>query len=201
MNVLAIGAHPDDVEIGCGGALARHASKGDKVFILTMTLGEKGGANKKTREKEARNAAKTLGAKEFFTLGYGDTETAISNEAVAKMEKMIKELKPDRVYIPYYNEIHQDHCNTSRVAIIACRNIGQILMYEGPSTFNDFKVNFLIDIENTIDKKIKAINCHKSQGQKEIMKIEAVKGMNRFHGFKARIQYAEGFHTFRFIEL
>lgn len=202
MKIIAIGAHPDDIELGCGGSLALHAQKGDEVTIIVMTGGEQGGALASTRTQEAQESAKILGAKEVVFLGYPDTGLAAVpvDELIQKIEAVVSTVKPDRVYIPYWKEIHQDHRATSWAALSAVRNVSQILMYEGPSTFPEFEVDFWIHIEDTIETKLKAVEVHTSQGAKEIVKLNAIKSLNHFRGYQARTTYAEGFNIFRFIE-
>ncbi len=200
MKILAIGAHPDDIEIGCGGTLAAHSKAGDEIMIVVMTAGEQGGAHGEVRLKEAKNGALLLGAKHFDCLHYPDTQIPLGPAPVHDLEMRVEGFKPDRVYIPFYHEIHQDHRTTSEAALVACRNIPQILMYEGPSTFSNFQVSYWVNISQTIEQKIAAIQSHTSQGVKELLKVEAIQGMNRFRGYQARTQYAEGFAIFRFIE-
>lgn len=201
MNILAIGAHPDDIEIGCGGSLAWHSSRGDNVMMVVLTNGEMGGASAHVRFKEFEEAANILGVTSVLSLGYSDTKIPTTHEPIAKIEKIINDFKPARVYIPFPREIHQDHRKTSEISLAACRNLPQILLYEGPSTFPDFQVKYWIDISLTLEKKLKAIGTHKSQGEKEILKIDAIKSLNRFRGYQARSKYAEGFDIFRLIEL
>jgi LmbE family N-acetylglucosaminyl deacetylase len=199
MKIIAIGAHPDDIEIGCGGSLKQHSFEGDEVYLIVMTNGGRGG-DPCIRQNEAIEASKVLGAKDIFLLGYEDTNMPLTSEPIFEMEKIISKILPDRVYIPYKHEIHQDHRRTFEISVSACRNVGQILMYEGPSTFNDFQVNYWIDIKKTLKYKIKSIFCHVSQGSKQILKIQAIKSMNLYRGYQARTAYAEGFAVFRFVE-
>jgi LmbE family N-acetylglucosaminyl deacetylase len=204
MKVLAIGAHPDDIEIGCGGALAVHAQNGDRVHMVTMTAGEKGGEGSAhwlalTRLAEAKKSATILGAT-FESLEFPDTELAQHPEAMEALEKLVKEFKPDRVYIPFHNDTHQDHRTTSFLAQSATRNVKQVLMYEGPTSYNDFKASFWVDISTTIEKKKEALSAHESQGAKEALKVRALEGLNAYRGYQSHVDYAEGFYTFRFIE-
>lgn len=200
MNILAIGAHPDDIEIGCGGTLSAHAKAGDRVLMVSMTAGEQGGADETTRLKEFEEAAKILGAEKTLCLGYPDREVPQGAEPIMKLDEIIASFKPDRAYIPFWREIHQDHRASSEAALAACRNIPQVLMFEGPSTFPDFPASFFVDIAATLEDKKKAIACHKSQGAKEILKIDAIQSLNRFRGYQSRCEYAEGFSTFRFVQ-
>lgn len=200
MNVLAIGAHPDDIEIGCGGTLAAHARVGDRVMMVVMTAGEMGGASADIRLKEFANAAKVLGVESTLCLGYPDTRIPRDGTPLTKLDDIVRTFKPDRAYVPFIREIHQDHRETAHLALSACRNISQILMYEGPSTYADFVVTYFSDIADTLEQKKQAIACHASQGQKEILKLEAIRSLNRFRGYQSRCDYAEGFAIFRFVD-
>jgi LmbE family N-acetylglucosaminyl deacetylase len=200
MKILAIGAHPDDIEIGCGGSIKRHAQNGDEIFFVIMTCGEGGGVNVEVRKKEALHAANILGVSQVFFLDYEDTKVPNNVDAIIKIEKIVREINPQRAYIPYHDEVHQDHRNTHFNAISACRNVSQVLMYEGPSTMNTFNVTFWIDIDATVKDKVAAIEAHVSQGQKQILKTDSIIGMNKFRGFQARCNQAEGFAVFRYLE-
>jgi LmbE family N-acetylglucosaminyl deacetylase len=200
MNILAIGAHPDDIEIGAGGALRRHIDHEDKVLMVVMSAGEAGGAEAKVRLKELRDSARTLGVVNVTCLEYPDRAVPANHEAIERVERAMKDFAPTRAYIPYWHEVHQDHRHTSEVAIAACRNLPQVLMYEGPSTFPEFQVDYWIDIAETIDIKLSALGKYVSQGEKDILKIDSIRSLNHFRGYQARTTYAEGFHIFRFIE-
>lgn len=199
MNILAIGAHPDDIEIGCGGTLAAHVAAGDRVLMVSMTAGEMGGAEATVRFHEFEAAASALGVGDIMCLKYEDTKVPGGSEPIQKLDEIVKSFKPDRAYIPYIGEIHQDHRETAHASLAACRNVPQVLMYEGPSTYPDFVVNYFSDIAATIEQKKKSIASHASQGEKEILKIDAIQSLNRFRGYQSRCQYAEGFAIFRFV--
>jgi LmbE family N-acetylglucosaminyl deacetylase len=201
MKVVCIGAHPDDIEIGCGGTVARHVAHGDEVYFIVMTSGDKGAAdNVTTREAEQRKSCEILGVKELFLMHYKDTEIPNNFEAIMKVEDVINKIKPDRVYTAYHSEIHQDHRTVNQISLSACRNVKQILMYEGPSTHSNFHVNFWVNIDSFEQKKIDSIKAHASEGEKEILKIDAIMGMNTFRGYQARSTFAEGFVAFRYLE-
>lgn len=200
MNIIAIGAHPDDIEIGCGGTLAAHTAKGDRVIMVVMSAGERGGSEASVRLTELGQASKILGVEEVVCLDYPDTEVPSDAAAIRKLDQVIEAFRPQRAYIPFWREIHQDHRHTSEVALSACRNVPQVLAYEGPSTYPDFVVQHFCDIALTIDRKLESIGAHASQGAKEILKIEAIRSLNRFRGYQSRSEYAEGFAVFRFIE-
>lgn len=204
MNVLAIGAHPDDLEICCGGALLKHRAAGDHVLGLVLTGGGRGGEDltsdlAEIRCKEAEDAAKIMDI-ELVCWGYQDTEIPDGFELIQKMEEVVNEFKPDRVYLPYGRDTHQDHRIASNAGKSACRKVKQILEYEEPSSYNSFNATYWIDISDHIEKKKEAIAVHESQGQKEILKIKSIEGLNLYRGYQSGVEYAEGFATFKFLE-
>ncbi|MCA9355301.1 PIG-L family deacetylase [Candidatus Kaiserbacteria bacterium] len=205
MKILAIGSHPDDVEIGCGGSLIKHRALKHSVKVLVLTGGGRGGDGDDeddlvlTRFQEAKNAADLMDVDiDFFD--YADTEIPGTHDVIARIEELVAEFKPDRVYIPFEQDSHQDHRNTSRVAKAACRKVKQILEYEEPSSYSTFNANFWIDITPHIEKKLEAIKLHVSQGHKEILKAKSIEGLNLYRGYQSHVQYAEGFSTFRYLE-
>lgn len=204
MNILAIGSHPDDIEIGCGGALLRHRAQGDTVKMLVLTQGGKGAEVtgkelESTRFREAIAAATLLDV-EIECWDYPDTELKESSELVNRIEAVVNEFKPDRVYIPYGQDTHQDHRVTSNAAKSACRKVKQILEYEEPSSYNSFTANYWIDITDHIAMKLESITLHASQGHKEILKAKSIEGLNLYRGYQANTEYAEGFSIFKFLE-
>jgi LmbE family N-acetylglucosaminyl deacetylase len=204
MKVLAIGAHPDDIEICCGGTILKHVAAGHKVQLLVLTHGEKGNDGEEssvtsTRQAEAKAGAAILGA-ELELWDYRDTEVPDGYELVARIEQVVDAFQPDRVYIPFGNDTHQDHRATSNAAKSACRKVKQILEYEEPSSYNSFTPNFWIDITPHIERKLKAIKAHESQGHKEILKAKSIEGLNLYRGYQSQVEYAEGFATFRYLE-
>jgi len=200
MNIIAIGAHPDDIEIGCGGSLARHVENGDHVKMVVLTSGEKGGASGKVREAELKKAALALGVTDVVCLRFPDTNIPLTPEPSDKLDVIVKEFKPMRAYIPFWREIHQDHRRTSEVALVASRNLPQILMYEGPSTAPQFEADYWVDIADTVEKKLESLAQYVSQGEKDILKLDAIRSLNHFRGYQARTTYAEAFDIFRFVE-
>ena len=96
MKILAIGAHPDDVEYGCAGALIHHAQRGDEVYIMIVTDGAQGG-DPETRRQEQLAAAKVVGARDVFFGGYPDTKFECHQESITAIESVIGQVNPDSV--------------------------------------------------------------------------------------------------------
>ena len=198
MQILAVGAHPDDVELGAGGTLAKHAKRGDKIHILVMSSGERGGSAT-WRTKEAKQAARILGVSEIDVRNLPDAEITDTVETVMKIENVIKQIHPRRVYIHSSKDTHQDHRYTALASISAARYVAEILAYESPLVFPSFNPQVFIDITDTLQTKVKALMAYKSQAEKEYIKAEAIKGLARYRGHQAGVKYAEAFEVIRMI--
>lgn len=198
MQILAIGAHPDDIELGAGGALAKHAKQGDKIYIIVMSSGERGGSATQ-RTKEAKQAAKILGASNIEVHKLPDAKITDDVETIMKIENIVNQIHPQRVYTHSSKDTHQDHRYTALASISAARYVPEILAYESPLTFPSFNPQVYIDITDTLKIKVKALMTYKSQVQKEYMKAEAIEGLARYRGHQAGVKYAEAFEVIRMI--
>jgi LmbE family N-acetylglucosaminyl deacetylase len=200
--VLAIGAHPDDIELGCAGALALHKAKGDKVYLLILTLGEASG-DPKAREKECRESAKILGGMSVFLGELKDTMVQDGRETIDVIENVLRQVRPDLVYAPSCKDSHQDHRKTAYAAMSACRRVRAILLYEGASTQRDFYPQVFVDIEQSFETKLKAIRVFKSQikGQNGgyAKAVKAIEGLAKYRGYQAGVEVAEAFEVGKFI--
>lgn len=198
-RIVAIGAHPDDVEIGCGGTLSRHVAEGYEVLILVMTQGGASGSTR-IRHDEAIAGAKQIGAK-IKIFDFPDTKCPEKyHEIFYAIYNELKEFKPDRGYIHTERDGHTDHIAVSQASIAALRNCPQILMYESPSTYPDFTVDYWYDISEYTEEKRSAILAHASEGKKGILSLDAIESLNRYRGYQCRKQAAEGFKIFRYFE-
>ncbi len=199
MNILAIGAHPDDIEFGCGGTLLKYSEQGHKVYMLVLSKGDKGG-DPEVRQKEQENSARILKVGKLFFSDYLDTEIVQSQKLIIEIESFLKEVKPDFIFVQYFDDTHQDHRNLSESTISATRYIQNVLFYEGPTTQN-FTPNVFVDITKVFDKKLECLNAHASQVSKTNIEglsiIEAAKSAAHFRGIQGRVRFAEAFHSLR----
>ena len=102
MNILAIGPHPDDIEIGCAGTLIKYAQRGHNIFLLLISKGEMGGETE-VRYKEQMKAADIIGARDVFWGGFNDTELLDKgNEIIHIVEEYIKEIQPDFIFVNFF---------------------------------------------------------------------------------------------------
>src|SRR5206468_4373823 len=110
LDLLAIAAHPDDVELTCGGTLLKMAHRGYKTGILDLTAGEMGTrGTPETRAKEAAKAAKLLGVKWRRTLGVPDSDVQLERQDKIGLAAVISQLRPKTVNLPYSEACHPDH--------------------------------------------------------------------------------------------
>lgn len=202
--VVSIGAHPDDAEIGTGGSLGKHTSKGDHTHIILCTLGGVSG-DPKVREQEAKLAADVLGAR-LHIIDYPASKlNKPSSDFIKVMKKVIDEINPDRIYVHSPFDYHQVHVTVCRSAISAAKNVKQILFYEETaSTTFDFKPNAFVDITNYMDLKIKSADMHKTQSSKIYMQPSFLRSLanTRYVLSKIGLNYngmAEAFILYKFI--
>ena len=120
MNILAIGAHPDDIELGCGGTLARYHTQGAKSYLLVMTKGEEGGAAE-VRQKEQMASLGILGGQTVFFADYADTGIPLDKELIERIETVLQEVQPHLIFAHYPEDTHQDHRTVAAATISATR--------------------------------------------------------------------------------
>jgi len=201
MNILAVGAHPDDIEFGCGGALLRYSRKGHNISLLVFTAGSYGG-DPAVRMKEQEEAAFFLGVRNIFWGGFKDTTLVDSRELILKIEEAARAVKPDIVFLNYWDDVHQDHRAASQSGVSATRYIKEVLFYEVPTSQN-FAPDMFIDITDIHDDKLKLLKLHASQvsrtGVEKLSILDSATSCANFRGFQARVKYAEGFKSLRFL--
>lgn len=215
MKVLAIGAHPDDAELGCGGSLKLFKERGHEVYILVLTKGEASG-NPEIRMNECKLAGKTLCVDKIFFGKLKDTQISAGIETISEIEAIIELINPDIVFSHGYKDQHQDHRNTNRATMSAARNTDKILLYESPAAQRDFCPQVFIDVTSTFDAKLKALDSFGTQvskvyfrgnGRKPIHDesrifphvSNAIEGLARYRGFQGGVPLAEAFEVGKFV--
>ena len=199
MKILAIGAHPDDIEIGCGGTLTKYADKGHDVSVMVMTEGgQGGGVSERTLEQMASN--RIMGVKEIFWGGGKDTHILVDQESITQVERILSKVCPDFIFCHFPQDTHQDHRHLSQIVQSATRNLRNVLFYEGPTT-HGFQPHVFVDIADTLERKIKALLAHQSQvGRTNIEGcsiVEIARSSANFRGIQARVKFAEAFSALR----
>ncbi len=176
LDVLAIGAHPDDVELGCGGTLALLARQGRKVGILHLTRGERGTrGTADERQSEAENAAKALGAAEVGFLDCGDGALRTGEAEEDALIERLRAWRPDLVLGPSPSDRHPDHHRACQLVQSACFYAGLRNRHpEGGAAFRPgsffsfmqhdiFEPSFIVDVTSTWEVKLEALRAYRSQ--------------------------------------
>jgi bacillithiol biosynthesis deacetylase BshB1 len=174
MDLLAFGAHPDDIEIGLGGAIARHAAEGRTVGLCDLTAGELGSnGTPAVRLREAAEAARVLGAAWRENLGWPDGAIDESPDLVRRVVTLIRRHRPRTIAAPYWLDRHPDHVAASRVIALAAFKAGLRRFETGDHAWradwicsyfiNDAApASFVVDVTDHYDRKRAALDCHRS---------------------------------------
>ncbi|MBM7584327.1 bacillithiol biosynthesis deacetylase BshB1 [Bacillus pakistanensis] len=216
IDILAFGAHADDVEIGMGGSIAKYSSFGKKIVICDLTHAElSSNGTIELRKKEAGSASKQLGVHERITLDIPDRGLFLTEKNIQKIVEVIRRYRPKVVFAPNEIDRHPDHGNASRLIREAFFSAG-IRKYqpESPShkptnlffyIINGYhQPDFLIDISDQLNVKLAALKAYESQfemGTAGVATpltdgyIESVEARDRLMGKDAGIKYAEGFFS------
>ncbi len=194
--VLAVGAHPDDVEIGVGGILLRHAAQGHAVTVLTLTGGEAGGVVTE-RAEESRRAAELLSAR-LINTDLADTSVSEGAATIAAISDAIGEIRPTTVYTHTAHDVHQDHRNTHRATLVAARAIGRVFCYEAPSSTAEFRPTRFVAIDEYLERKIEVIQAYTSQVKiRHYLDEELLRCTARYWGRFAQARYVEPLEVVR----
>lgn len=214
MNVMAIGAHPDDIEFGCSGTLIRHIKNGDNVVYVCMTNTEsKSGTTGdvlRTNDElfdEVKCATDKMGIKITEFLDFKDLHVPFSFDSVSALDRLIQKYKIDTIYTHWAGDSNQDHIATFKTTMAAARYVPNVLCYEQipipRHTENPMSVNYYSDISDTFHLKIKASECHKSQFKKYKKAgfdvSRNLKVMAQYRGIEADCEYAEGFQIIKMV--
>ena len=176
LDLLAIAAHPDDVELTCGGTLIKMAQRGYKTGVLDLTAGEMGTrGTPETRAKESARAAKLMGVSWREVLGVPDSDVQPSRQHKLRLAEVIRRVRPRTVIIPYWEARHPDHYHASTLGYEGCFLAGLKQLPIAGEPYRPFKVlysmsfvadvrpTFVVDITGQYEKRRKAILAYGSQ--------------------------------------
>ena len=214
-NILAIGAHPDDLEFGCFGTLKKHSDNGDNITLVVMTKSDVKDAytQEVTRDanislREAIAAAKELNSPELVMGPFQDTQIPFDYESVMFLEYVIKKRNIDTIYTHWGGDTHQDHINTLSATMAAARLVKNVLCYEQvplPRITTVYPVaNYYVDITDMMDYKLHGCEAHKSQIDKfnkhGFDMLDNVLTLAKFRGNQCGVKYAEAFNILKMVK-
>jgi len=228
VDILAFGAHPDDVELSCGGTIHKSISQGKTVGIVDLSEGELGTrGDVKIRANESNNAANVLGVNFRINLKMPDGFIISSKQNQLKVIELIRKYKPEVVFCNSVDDRHPDHSKASNLVREACYLSGLIKIITRDSKgfvqdswrpravysyiqWKSLKPDFVVDISSSIDIKMDAVNCYKSQFYNPTSSepttpistrnfIKSVRYRAADLGRLVHVDYAEGFISTRII--
>ncbi|GAB3167224.1 hypothetical protein GCM10027059_27660 [Myceligenerans halotolerans] len=194
-TVLAVGAHPDDVEIGVGGTLAAHANAGDRLVILTMSGGAVGGTAE-ARYLESKAAAEIVGAR-LIHLGFEDTHLDPASGPITAVEEVIREFRPDQVYTHSDHDRHQDHRAVHQTVQVAARAVMDVACFQSPSSTIEYRPDRFVDIAEHLETELRMLRAFASQAHRAYMADDIVLATARYWSRFTRSRYAEPLETVR----
>jgi LmbE family N-acetylglucosaminyl deacetylase len=207
MNILAIGAHFDDIELGCGGTLAKHVKNGDNVYAYVAT--KSGFTNQNNVEvrsndiatKEGEDAMRILGV-ELIKGSFNTLEVEFTDELNVEILKIVQDKNIDTVYSHWMGDIHHDHHAVARASLHSCRHVPRQLMYRSNWYHSDtnFKGNFYVDISGFWEVKKKSIEAHESEMERTGRKwIEFFHNEAKNAGQRIGVDKAEVFEVIKWL--
>ncbi len=197
MNVLAVGAHPDDIELGCAGTLLRHIDKGDNVHIAITTKGGYGDRPWDTILEEVECVRRHLPV-EYIVLDNPIGHLVQNWKTVSEIDDLIERYDIDTIYTTWYGDAHQDHETTYSIVLAACRKkVKNLFCFEISAYSNRsdkvFNPQLYIDISDHIDTKLEIVSCYRSYIDE--FHLRAVEGLAKHRGILFKYPYAEAFEV------
>jgi len=217
LDVLAVGSHPDDVELGCGGTLALLARRGAKVGILHLTRGEAGTRGTvEERRQEAEAAAGILGATILEFMDCGDGELRHGRPEEDELIGHLRRWRPDLVLAPTLSDRHPDHARAHRLVLDSCFYAGLARRSDGephrPAAVfsymqhDPFEPSFIVDVSTVWEVKLEALAAYRSQlfqvgesRDEPVTKVaspefrQAMEGRGHHYGLLVNAAYGEPF--------
>lgn len=200
-NILVVGAHFDDSELGAGGTMAKYAAMGRKVYKITLTDTEVYSdlmsldIRTETGRMNSRNACKELGVTEleFPVAKYGNLE--YSQEMMQKMEQLISDYAIDTCIFHFKEDYNTDHLAAHKICYTAARHCDNLLMYQSnPYIIGEsFYPNIFIDISDYVEHKRRALACYEESHNRQGNLFETNVERNKIWGYGNHVKYAEGF--------
>jgi N-acetylglucosamine malate deacetylase 1 len=218
MKVLAVGAHPDDLEILCGGTLARFVNEGHEVVMCHATLGDRGSYVHTSEEiaairsQESKRAAEICGAEEA-TLGLHDGEVSAADPEQRRLVvDLVRDARPDLIITHYPHDYMSDHNEVSKL-VFDCSFHATLPLFETGKPHHDkvtpiyymetimgvgFQPTEYVDVTDVIDKKRAMLEAHETQltwlrDHDGVDIVEEMRAATRFRGLQCGVRYAEGF--------
>lgn len=207
-RTLFVGAHLDDIELAAGGTVARLVQAGARVRFLVMSRSaytSYDGSRYRdadTAVKEGRKAATTLGVEDLGILDFPAKDVENHSSVVESINEVVDTFKPTMIFTHWPFDTHRSHANTALSTIAAGRYYNSVLMYEpitpAGRSYVGFRPQLYVNIDDTIEQKLDALRCHKSEYNKYGEQwIEGVEARSRYRGYEMGARFGEAFEVSR----
>ena len=201
--MIAFGAHPDDIEIGMGGTVAKLTGMGYDVRLVIATLPNFVKTDtKEERKHESIMSAKVMGCKTPEFLDLSPEEIVFKRKFVTQISKIIQELNPEAIFTQWIGDTHQDHQALTRAVVAAARDSNDVFMYEttipGGISEHAFRPQLYVDVTDTLEIKKNALDCFDSQKIRcGPLWIDSLVGRCSYRGYQMNTKYAEAFEVIK----
>ena len=207
-NVLIVGAHYDDAELGAGGTAAKLVAEGKNVYKLTLTDNVTRFSQMnvqveyETSVRQSAAACKVLGVKELTEFKPEEcTKLVYSTELMQRIEALIFNYQIDTVFMHFDSDMNQDHVEASKLCLTAARHCDNILQFQsnGYTLDKPYYPTFFVDISDTVEQKVQALQQYGEEHNRFNRLFEA--NVERCHvwGYANKVEYAEGFHIIKML--
>lgn len=207
MDILAIGAHYDDIELGCSGSLLKFKRKGHKIHVIVVSNSEytnHDGEVFRSREQaryEGTRAIHKLGVASFVCLDYPCKHVKCDAALIENLNILMDRISPDVIFTHWDGDVHEDHYEVARASLVAARHHPSVLLYRSnwyhaSTTFNG---KFVIDITSVIDIKAELIRMHETEyNRRGEAWVDFMRARAREAGLRNGVSYAEEFEVFKY---
>lgn len=185
MNILCIGAHPDDIELGCGGTIIKASREGHRVFMYVLTRGGASG-DPLQRTRELIASAHYIGAEKLWADSFEDSKITVGSKLINHIEYFINKAAPDIILTHSLEDYHHDHRAIAEATMEASRFSQNVFAYEVPIT-KKFTPQAYYDISDVLEEKVELIKVFESQRNKLFTTTHAVTGLAEYRAFQNRM--------------
>jgi LmbE family N-acetylglucosaminyl deacetylase len=194
--VLAIGSHPDDLEVGCGGTLLGHVAQGHQVSALVLTGGEIGGVPA-DRAREAARAAELMGIR-LFHVNIAESTIGEVQATVSEIARVLDEVRPDTIYTHSNHDFNPDHRAVHQATLTAATGVPRIFCYQSSSSTVEFQPTRFIAVDEFMDRKLAVIRAYTSHvSQRRHLDAELLRATSRYWSRYGQTRFVEPFEVAR----
>ena len=208
-NILIVGAHFDDAELGAGGTAAKLVSQGKKVYKFTLTDNETDYEERKIKvtfsdsKRQSALAAENLGVIEIENNNPIPCSTlTYTKQTMQQVEKIIADYRIDTVFIHFNADMNRDHVEASKISITAARHCPNVFEFQsnGYISDNEFRPTYFVDISDFVEQKKRALACYGTEHDRMNRLFTTNIERNHIWGFANEVEYAEGFRVVKMLD-